>query len=233
MTSLRLLVVEDDALSLELMQEVLTSLKADVCSINDSQQAAALVNQNKFDGIFMDLEMPLMHGFELARRIRESSRNRYTPIVVVTGRDEKATMQEAFAKGATFFLQKPIDRQKLTGLFRAVRGTFLENRRRNLRVPLRTPVTCSEGARASDGMTWNLSQGGILIDTPAGLKPGDLVRLSFRLPVSGEQIDALGVVVWTSTSRQGIRFTKLSDQNRHVIKEFIEEVEQADRNVRP
>jgi uncharacterized protein (TIGR02266 family) len=232
MSSLKLLVVEDDMLSLELMEEVLTSLKAEVSCVNDGEQAAALLNQSRFDGIFMDLEMPIMHGFELARRVRESSWNRSTPIVVVTGRDERATMQQAFAKGATFFLQKPIDRQKLTGLFRAVRGTLLENRRRNVRVPLRTEVTCSDGPKTTRGMTWNLSQGGILIDTAASLKPGDSVRLSFRLPVSGEQIDAMGVVVWTSANRQGIRFTKVSDQNMRVIKQFITEVEQPDRNMR-
>ena len=195
-SSLKLLVVEDDMLSLELMEEVLTSLKAEVSSVNDGQQAATLLSENRFDGIFMDLEMPTMHGFELARRGRESSRNRLTPIVVVTGRDERATMQEAFAKGATFFLQKPIDRQKLTGLFRAVRGTLLENRRRSVRVPLRTDVTCGDGSKTARGQTWNLSQGGILIETAASLKPGDPVRLSFRLPVSGEQIDAMGTVVW-------------------------------------
>ena len=232
MSSLKLLVVEDDMLNLELMEEVLTSLKAEVSSISDGEQAAALVNQSRFDGIFMDLEMPTMHGFELARLVRDSSWNRSTPIVVVTGRDERATMQQAFAKGATFFLQKPIDRQKLTSLFRAVQGTLLENRRRNVRVPLRTSVTCSDGPRTSHGMTWNLSQGGILIDTAASLKPGDSVRLSFRLPVTGEQIDAMGVVVWTSASRQGIRFTKVSDQNIKVIKQFIAEVEQPDRNLR-
>ncbi|MFY9740399.1 MAG: response regulator, partial [Candidatus Sulfotelmatobacter sp.] len=83
-SSLKLLVVEDDMLSLELMEEVLTSLKAEVSSVNDGQQAATLLSENRFDGIFMDLEMPTMHGFELARRVRESSRNRLTPIVVVT-----------------------------------------------------------------------------------------------------------------------------------------------------
>jgi CheY-like chemotaxis protein len=228
--SLKLLVVEDDALSLELMEEVLTSLKAEVSSINDGEQAAALVNQSRFDGIFMDLEMPNMHGFELARRVRESSWNRSTPIVIVTGRDEKSTMQQAFAKGANFFLQKPIDRHKLSGLFRAVRGTLLENRRRNVRVPLTTNVTCCDGPRTAHGVTWNISHGGILIDTAASLKPGDSVRLSFRMPVSGEQIDAMGVVVWTSASRQGIRFTKVSDHNLQVIKNFIAEVEQPDRH---
>jgi uncharacterized protein (TIGR02266 family) len=232
MSSLKLLVVEDDELNLELMEEVLTSLKADVTPARDGEEASSIINQGRFDGIFMDLEMPTMHGFELARRIRESSWNRATPIVVVTGRDEKTTMQQAFAKGATFFLQKPIDRQKLTGLFRAVRGTFLENRRKNVRVPLRTDVMCSDGPRTTRGMTWNLSQGGMLIETGATLKPGDSVRLSFRLPVSGEQIDTMGVVVWTSASRQGIRFMKMSDQNLRTLKDFIAEVELPDRHLR-
>lgn len=229
MSSLKLLVVEDDALNLELMDEVLTSLKADVTPVCDGDQAAAMVRQGRFDGIFMDLEMPTMHGFELAGRIRESSWNRSTPIVVVTGSDDKASMQQAFARGATFFLQKPIDRQKLTRLFTAVRGIFLENRRNNVRIPLRADVICSEGARTHRGTTRNLSMGGMLIETGAALKPGDNVRLTFHLPVSSEQIDAVGSVVWTSASRQGIRFTRMSDHNSRAIKEFIAASEHADR----
>lgn len=229
MSSLKLLVVEDDELNLELMGEVLSSLKAEVTPVRDGEQAAALVKQGRFDGIFMDLEMPTMHGLELTGRIRESPWNKATPIVVVTGCDEKSTMQQAFARGANFFLQKPIDRQKLTRLFRAVRGMFLENRRRNMRVPLRTDIMCSEGARTHRGTTWNLSMGGMLIETGAALKPGDSVRLSFRLPVTSEQIDAVGSVVWTSASRQGIRFTKLTDQNMRAIKDLIAAGEHPER----
>jgi CheY-like chemotaxis protein len=99
---LRLLVVEDDIASLELMAEVFISLKADVCPVSDSQQAAILVNREKFDGIFLDLEMPNLHGFELAQKVRKSSWNKSTPIVIVTGRDQRDTMQQSFAVGATF-----------------------------------------------------------------------------------------------------------------------------------
>ena len=73
MASLKLLVVEDDLASLELMTEVFTSLKAVVRPINDSEKAADLVDQEKFDGIFLDLEMPKMNGFELAQLIRRSA----------------------------------------------------------------------------------------------------------------------------------------------------------------
>jgi CheY-like chemotaxis protein len=113
MSRLKLLVVEDDPGSLELMAEVFTTLKTDVRPISDSRQAAVVIGQERFDGIFLDIEMPGLNGFELAQLIRESSRNKSTPIIVVTGREERDTMHQSFALGATFFLQKPIDRVKL------------------------------------------------------------------------------------------------------------------------
>jgi CheY-like chemotaxis protein len=197
MTPLKLLVVEDDPASLELMAEVFTSLKAEVRAVNDSEKAVGMVNLERFDGIFLDLEMPRLNGFDLARMIRKSSWNKSTPIIIVTGRDERQTMQEAFALGATFFLQKPVDRQKLSILFRTVSGGMLENRHKYTRVPLQTEVICTVGSRTIRGMTWNLSQGGMRVEA-RNLQSKDTVRLSFRLPVSGVSIDAMGTVAWAN-----------------------------------
>ena len=225
MVSLKLLIVEDDIASLELMTEVFTSLEAEVRPVSDSRKAAGLVNQERFDGIFLDLEMPNLHGFELARLIRKSSRNKSTPIVIVTGRDQRDTMQQAFTIGATFYLQKPVDRQKLSILFRTVRGGMLENRRRHTRVPIQTEVTCTVGSRTIRGLTWNLSQGGMQVEA-GGLEPKDTVRVSFQLPVSGVLLEAVGTVVWAKETRQGIQFTNVSPKIEQSIREFISEVEE-------
>jgi DNA-binding response OmpR family regulator len=225
MASLKLLVVEDDIPCLELMTEVFMSLHAEVRPVSDSEQAATLVNQERFDGIFLDLEMPRLHGFDLARLIRKSSWNKTTPIIIVTGRDDRQTMQEAFSLGASFFLQKPVDRQKLSSLFRTVRGGLLENRRRHVRVPLQTDVTCDIGSRKIHGVTWNLSQGGIQVEA-GSLHPGDTVGLSFRLPVSEVVIDVVGTVVWASEKRQGIQFTEVSPKTQQSIREFVAAVEE-------
>jgi two-component system chemotaxis response regulator CheY len=227
MAELKLLVVEDDVASLELMTEVFRSLKADVRPVSDSKEAALRINQEKFDGIFLDLEMPNLHGFDLAREIRKSSWNKLTPIIVVTGQDERETMREAFAVGATFFLQKPVDRQKLSKLFRTVRGGMLENRRRSARVPLRADVTCVLGSRTLNGVTWNLSQGGIQVEVE-GLRTKDVVRLSFRLPISGATIEAAGNVIWGDQKKQGVQFTTVSAKTHESIRQFVSEVDKVD-----
>ncbi|MGH9500396.1 MAG: response regulator [Terriglobales bacterium] len=219
---LKILVVEDDLPSLELMAEVFSSLHAGVRTISESQKAVPVVNQEKFDGIFLDLEMPGLNGLELARLIRNSSWNKTTPITIVTGQDDRKTMQQAFAAGATFFLQKPVDRQKLTALFRVVRGGLVESRRRHLRVPLQTEITCTIGARSLRGRSWNLSHGGMQIEVE-GLAPGQNVRVWFQLPVSGVAIEASGVIAWVNPNRQGIRFTSVSERDLESIRTFVGE----------
>ncbi|MFZ0276049.1 MAG: response regulator [Candidatus Sulfotelmatobacter sp.] len=228
MQPLKLLIVEDHIPSLELMTEVFVSLKAEVRPISESEKAVAMIDQEKFDGIFLDLEMPNLNGFDLARLVRKSSWNKSTPIIIVTGRDDRQTMQDAFAIGATFFLQKPVDRQKLSALFRTVTGGMLENRRKSTRVPIQTEVACTVGSRTVRGMSWNLSQGGMQVEVD-GLKPKDSVRLSFKLPVSGVVIDAAGFVVWGKESRQGIQFTTVSTQSQQSIRRFMAEIENMGR----
>lgn len=225
MPSLKLLIVEDDVASLELMTEVFTSLEAEVCAISDSKKAPSLVNQQRFDGIFLDLEMPKPDGFELARLIRLSSWNKSTPIVIVTGLEDRQIMQQAFSLGATFFLQKPVDRRKLSNLFRTIRGGLIENRRRHTRVPLRTEVTCEVGTRTLRGTTWNLSQGGIQVEADS-LRARDTVRLSFRLPISEITVEAVGVVAWAGEKRQGIQFTNVNTVHQQSIRDFVAAVEE-------
>lgn len=224
MSLLKLLVVEDDLPTLEMMAEVFASLSTDVRPVSDSEKAAQLVKQERFDGIFLDIEMPKLNGFELAQIIRESSWNQGTPIVIVTGRDERDIMYHSFSVGATFFLQKPVDRQKLGALLRTVRGPLFENRRRYTRVPMQVELTCTVGNRTVNGVTWNLSQGGMQIEV-SDLKPADTVALSFKLPKTVTVIEAIATVIWSKDERQGVHFVKMSVAHQEAIREFITSLE--------
>jgi hypothetical protein len=57
------------------------------------------------------------------------------------------------------------------------------------------------------------------------LRPKDVVRLSFRLPVSGVTIEATGTVVWGNERRQGIQFSNLMTKTQQSIQRFMAEVD--------
>jgi len=220
--SLKVLVVEDHVPSLELISEVLSSTDAEVRPMSDSEEASALIETERFDGIFLDLQMPKVHGRELVKRIRESSCNKSTAIIVITGNRERRTMQSVFKEGATFFLEKPIDRPRLLRLFRAVRGTLSNNRRQFVRISFRAEVTYECKGLVARGVSSNLSLGGILFEAPQ-LRGGDAVRLSFRLPSTNVLVDALGKVVRVDErNRAGVRFIDVNEAAKQAIRELVD-----------
>ncbi len=221
--SLKILVVEDDPLMLDLMAQVLASFEAQVRPLGDSEEAAALVERERFDGIFLDLQMPKMNGFQLAGKIRQSPSNRSTPIVIVTGHDDPKVMAQAFAVGGTFFLQKPVDRPKLAKLFKIARGIMFENQRRYIRVPLQTEVTCEIGPKTVKGTGVNISEGGILIEISGIGGPSTTVLLSLRVPGQNSNSSITGVVAWVDErkGRTGIQFTTIPPKDKQFIREFI------------
>jgi len=91
-----------------------------------------------------------------------------------------------------------------------------------VRVPIRVQVTCVADTRTLRGVTWNLSQSGLQTEVPE-LKRKVSVQLTFRLPLSGTIIDALGAVVWRSDRRQGIKFNYMGERSQESIRHFIEE----------
>jgi DNA-binding response OmpR family regulator len=220
MAALKVLVVEDDPASLELMIEMLKPLKVEARPVRDGQEAADLIKKVEFDGIFLDLNMPTLSGFELARMIRESASNKNTPIIIVTGRDEKDTMYLSFSLGATYFLQKPIDSQQLTPLLQKIRQRSFENRRSRTRVPLNTDVVCTVGPKTLNGVTWNISQGGIQVEV-VGLELGDSADLSFILPQAATVIRVKGFVVWAQEGRYGLYFTQVSLEDQASILAYV------------
>ena len=126
------------------------------------------------------------------------------------------------AAGTTFFLQKPVDRQRLTNLFKAARGTMFENRRHFVRVPLQTAVTCRVEDQTFQGTSSNISQGGILFEMGRSLPVGANVRLSFRLPGRDLRIDTNGVVARVDDrQRIGVQFTRIGARELDLIRDLI------------
>src|ERR1700722_9476659 len=224
MGSPKLLLVDGDPASLGLMAEVFGSLRSSIRPVSDSVKAAALVNEERFDGIFLDIELADLDGSKLPQLVRQSSWNKSTPIIVLTENEKCDTMYKSFAMGVTFVLPKPIDRLKLASLHDALQGRLRENRRQYNRVPLQTEVVCMVGPRRLTGTAWNLSQGGVQLEV-AGLCCGETVELSLRLSQPPVGVEATGVVAWAKDGRQGINFTRMSIEHQEIVREFISRLE--------
>jgi CheY-like chemotaxis protein len=223
---LKVLVVDDDQLNLEMIGAVLTTEKVDVLGLRDPREAARRIEKEQFDGIFLDLTMPAMSGLELAKLIRGSLPNSNTPIVVITGRaDSGDAMKEAFAAGSHFFLSKPLDVGKLRRLVNTAHGTFLRERRRSHRAPMDVPVTCRMGNRSFTGVTSLISEQDLIFQLhfqPGNkLAPGDLMHVSFTLPTSPAIVETM-VVIRRADDRDTIgQFQSLNPATQKAVQEFV------------
>lgn len=110
----KLLVVDDDPISLRAVSHSLKqSFDAPDVAAN-GEAGLALVKENPYDVIFLDVEMPGIDGFELCSEIRQSERNRETPVVFVTSKSDFNSRVKAPLKGAQDLIAKPFLKFEIT-----------------------------------------------------------------------------------------------------------------------
>jgi DNA-binding response OmpR family regulator len=151
----------------------------------DSLKAESALLMEKVDGIILCAQMQGIDGFELTQKIRTSSLNSSAPIVMLTEDNSVNLMLRGFKAGVTFFSVLPSSRQRVYSLFNAVRGLMVRERRRHIRLPFRTRVTCRWGTHqekkfVADSTT--IGEGGISLRPSGGLSVGQEVALVFDIP---------------------------------------------------
>ena len=105
---LRVLVADDDPIQRNLIAARLVTMKGEAVEAEDGLSAWSLLLSQDFDLAIVDLGMPDLDGFGLIQCMRGHPRTRHLPIVVVTSRGDRASMDAALHAGATSFLVKPI-----------------------------------------------------------------------------------------------------------------------------
>lgn len=105
----RVLVVEDNPLSLKLIRDVLAYQGFDVLTATSGEEGVVAALSNSPDLVLMDLQLPGMDGHEALLRIRADSRRGGIPIVAVTAFAMKEDIERAAAAGFDGYIAKPID----------------------------------------------------------------------------------------------------------------------------
>lgn len=223
--SLKIIVVDDEAEELKLIKSMVEPLGCEVLTVEDSREGARRIESEKFDGVLLDALMPHLDGFELAKQVRASQLNREVPIVLISELDDLATMRRGFNAGASCFLPKPINQERLYSLIKAMRGPMLREKRRHARLPLQTPVKCKSGLRAhhhfiSGSLT--ISEGGILLESSGGLEVGQELEMEFTVPETRELLTVRGKVIHRELpDRIAVLFLDLTEDGRAAIQRYI------------
>jgi DNA-binding response OmpR family regulator len=115
---MQILAVEDEPAMADLLQSVLSDEGHLVTLATDGQQGLALAQSGRFDLLVLDLLLPGIDGFEVARQLRRAHIR--TPILVLTARDRSQDIVAALDAGADDYLTKPFSLEVFLARVRAV-----------------------------------------------------------------------------------------------------------------
>ncbi len=121
MTLLRLIIVDDEVNSLELIKKIMTNndRELDITISSSPVEALEWVVDNKPDCVLSDYNMPEMNGVEFTRRLRESSQ---IPVILYTNQSRDEVVDQAFDAGISDYVQKENDTMHYILLLRRIKN---------------------------------------------------------------------------------------------------------------
>jgi two-component system, OmpR family, response regulator len=114
----RILVVDDDPTTLQMIRHQLKSAGYSVETAEDGEKALALIRRRRFDLVLLDVWMPGMDGLEMLARLRDEPSQ--PKVVVMTSDENSETLLRAIQEHAYRYVTKPVEPKQLLELVRAV-----------------------------------------------------------------------------------------------------------------
>jgi DNA-binding response OmpR family regulator len=115
-----ILVADDDADLRALVAYRLESAGYEVVQAVDGQQAVELAFERAPDVVVLDLMMPKLDGYEVARRLRADERTHSVPVLLLTSRSQERDVAAGFDAGANDYVTKPFSPAELQVRVRAM-----------------------------------------------------------------------------------------------------------------
>jgi len=107
----KILLVEDNETNKEVIVDLLENSGIEIDIASNGLEAVEMFEKNSYELIFMDIQMPILDGYEATKRIREKDKN--IPIVALTANAMKEDIEKTKASGMNKHLNKPIEVEKL------------------------------------------------------------------------------------------------------------------------
>jgi CheY-like chemotaxis protein len=120
LAGMKILVAEDDMRTVYALSALLRGRGASVLVADTGKEALAVLAANPdVDGVLMDIMMPEMDGYEAMRELRRDPRFGSLPVIALTARAMKGERERCLEAGATEYLTKPLDAERLLGAITA------------------------------------------------------------------------------------------------------------------
>ena len=110
--------VDDSPQTCQMMEQIFTKAGFQFVSIQNSMEALPILIERQPDLIFLDLMMPVVNGYEICSQLRRVSLFANTPMIILTGSDGLIDRVRAKVVGASEFVAKPVESQKVLGVVR-------------------------------------------------------------------------------------------------------------------
>jgi CheY-like chemotaxis protein len=106
----KILVVDNTPENLVVMESLLAYTSASIVCVESGQEALARLNMDDYAVVLLDVAMPEMNGFQVAKAMRSNVRTASTPVIFVTAYpQDELGVREGYNSGAVDFMLKPID----------------------------------------------------------------------------------------------------------------------------
>jgi CheY-like chemotaxis protein len=112
------MIVDDDARNAFALSKLLADRGVRVHIAVNGQKALEMLDKTPVDLVLMDVMLPGMDGYEITRRIRAQERFRGLPILALTSKAMKGDREKCMAAGASDYLAKPVDAERLFSMLR-------------------------------------------------------------------------------------------------------------------
>ena len=115
-----ILTVDDTASMRQMISFTLNSVGHEVIQASDGKEALKLLEGKKVDLVIADVNMPNMDGITLVKSLREQPDYKFTPILMLTTESQESKRQQGKVAGATGWIVKPFNPDKLVDAIRRV-----------------------------------------------------------------------------------------------------------------
>jgi two-component system, cell cycle response regulator DivK len=119
----KILVVEDTEDNRQILRDLLVMAGYEMIEANDGAEGVARAAEHKPDLILMDIQMPVMDGYEATRRIKADPALKAIPVIAVTSYALSGDEEKARAAGCDGYIAKPFSPRQMLSKVREILGT--------------------------------------------------------------------------------------------------------------